>query len=881
VAKGATNAPAEFNVFTGIPAIPIIIEGSGTRISGNFLNVFPSGVRDFNPPLVNPDLFTGTFEGNIEIGRANNNTVIGVDGDGVNDSNERNVLSGVVPEAQGGYDHNIEFYGQTPGTNIVVAGNYIGIGVDGVTRFTNGVPALNAAGGSAQFRFGSNLDGVSDAFEGNVVYNNWPMDLFTPAGNEGFFDELSTGAYLSARGNSFVNNFPFPRTPVGGPDAFLNPYYAKALVDVSAGIVPIIATNTTINRLVGQVPIANAQHPVTIVDLYAADPEGIASGQATGAAELPSGWVQGRAYVGSFVEGSAADRDPAPGKFDFDISRVELKGPLLTITANYQQARVGTNEAVVLTSPFSEPVEVTFTPGSVESAGLRHIVPDTVVINQQLDALGNWEPYVGTLGNSIFLIEGNAFAENSTDAQRYVVAFQPAAGGAMRLGEGFFTDAGQPFRGQINASRQNGNPGRVAGDERPGATNFIVGAEASPHVYPEFQSDTRWNLGFDRLDDGRYGTIQTFGLDPVTLTQTPLSKAIDSSLGRQTTGTAPGNQITRFGGDVVGLDNGNFVSVVEDRSNVFRETGNAVVATIFAPNGSVVKESFKVADGDQWSNVAPFKGGFAVRSSGVIYFFDNAGTLLGQVDQNTSGATFDRGRGDGVRLGGHINSPYVFLAGKVTDAPLVKLAAWDARDRSFVALADVSEGAFTGGFDRANLDVDALNRVTVAWVSQPAGYEAQQVAARVMALNPTTKTITALTPSFLPFVNAAKTGGIRSIQMSVAMTTRQILIAAKGEINLQNNPAAGANSPREINFYTVLTHPAPADDPTPPATGTGGGPRLNIAKTTTGATITWEGAGFQLERTAALPGGWAPVATTGNTFTVTGTGNAFFRLRRP
>ena len=880
VGKASTNAPAEFNVFTGIPAIPVIIEGSDTRISGNFFNVFPSGVRDFNPPLVNPDLFTGTFEGNIEIGRSGNNTVIGVDGDGVNDSNERNIFSGVIPESMGGYDHNIEFYGQTPGTNIIVAGNYFGLGVDGVTRFTNGVPALNAAGGAAQYRFGSDLNGVSDSVEGNVVYNNWPTDFFTPGGNENFFDELGAGSIVSARGNVFVNNFAFPKSPVGGPEVFLQPYYTKALVDPTAGVVPVLSTNTTINKLVGTVPLAKPEYPTTIVDLYAADPEGIAYGQALGLPELPFGFLQGRVYIGSFVEGSAADKNPAPGAFEFDISQVELKGSQLIATANYQQAAVGTNTPIVLTSPFSDPVEVTFTPGSVESVGLRHIVPDTVVINQQTDALGNWEPYVGTLGNSTFLIEGNAFAEGTTDSQRYVVAFQPAAGGTMRLGEGFFTDAGQPFRGIINASRQNGNPGRVAGDERPGATNFIVGAEASPHAYPEFQSDNRWNLGYDRLADGRYGTIQTFSLDPVSLTQTPLSKALDSANGRVTEGAAPNNQITRFGGDVVGLDNGNFVSVVEDRSTI-RAAGNASVATIFAPNGTVVKESFKIADGDQWSNVAPFKGGFAVRTVDTIYFFDNAGTLLGQVKQSTSGAAFSSGRGDGTRLGGHINSPYVFLAGKVTDQNLVKLAVWDSRDRSFVALADVSEGAFTGGFDRANLDVDALNRVTVAWVSQPAGYEQQQVAARVMALNPTTKTITPLTASFLPFKNTAATGGIRTLGMSVAMTTRQILIAAKGEINLQNNPAAGANSPREINFYAVISHPAPADDPTTPATGGGGnGPILNIAKTTTGATITWEGTGFVLESASTIRGTWTPVTTTGNSHTVTGTTTAFYRLRK-
>ena len=49
VAAKSTNPRAEFNVFAGIPSIPMIIEANATRISGNFINVFPDGLRDFNP----------------------------------------------------------------------------------------------------------------------------------------------------------------------------------------------------------------------------------------------------------------------------------------------------------------------------------------------------------------------------------------------------------------------------------------------------------------------------------------------------------------------------------------------------------------------------------------------------------------------------------------------------------------------------------------------------------------------------------------------------------------------------------------------------------------------------------------------------------------
>jgi hypothetical protein len=515
----------------------------------------------------------------------------------------------------------------------------------------------------------------------------------------------------------------------------------------------------------------------------------------------------------------------------------------------------------------------TFMPGSIESAGLTRIVPDTPIIKPAADARGNWEPYASVLGTSTFLIEGSTYAENDPENQRYVVALQPVSGGPMKLGEGFFADNGQPFKAQINLSRQNGNPGRVAGDTRPGAVNFMVGGEASPHALPQFQSDNRWNLGFDRLFDGRYGTVQIFQLDTGTLTQTPLSKALDSVNGRETAGMAAGSEISRFGGEIVCLDNGNFLSVVEDRSRLRNPDGHAVAATIFAPDGSIVKESFVVAKGDIWSNVAPCKGGFAVRAkpedesnNRLLYFYDNAGNLKGSIDQAASGASFDTGRGDGTRIFGHINSPYVFLAGRALNTTIVKVAVFDSRDQSFVTIADVSEGGFTGDFDRACGAVDALNRLVVSWVVKPAGYAQQQVAARVLALDSASKKVSPLTPSFFAFVNTA-TNDIRTLQMSVAMTTKQICVAAKGEINYENQPASGPNSPREVNFYTVFSHPDPKDDPTTPV----GGAALTISSVTRSAgrlNVSWTGGAgpFVIQKKVQLTdASWTEVMTTAET----------------
>jgi len=621
------------------------------------------------------------------------------------------------------------------------------------------------------------------------------------------------------------------------------------------------------------------------------------------------------------VGGRLLDASGTPSGNPFYVSEAEVPGNSLLLAQRPRVFWRGDLAAIVwesMNNPATpDPVVAmrlfsAFKPGSVESVGLTRIVPDTPIIVPAGDSLGNWEPYISVLGTNAFLIEGNTFAENSADQQRYVVAFQPAAGGAMKLGEGFFADNGQPYKGPINLSRQNGNPGRVAGDKRPGGVNFVTGGECSLYGFPAlFNSDGRndpnspfYSALAAQSTGGRDSTVQCFALDANTLTQTPLCKAFDSAFGRCCTNepTAASDQISRFGGDLAALDDGNFVSVVEDRSGFFNTSApdaHAAVATIFRPNGSIVKEAFKIADGDIWSNLAAYRGGFAVRAAPTnsaqtrwIYFFDNAGNLQGYVDQDSSGALFSTDRGDGTRIFGHINSPCVYLVGKDRNATTVKVAVWDSRNRQFVALTEASEPAFPGGTDRANGAVDALNRLTVAWVSQPPGYVNQQVAARVLALNESAKTISPLTKSFFPFINASTNDTIRTLQMSVAMTTRQICIAAKGEINLQNRPELGANSPHEVNFYTVFSHPDAQNDPTVSIGGGGVTVSASLVSANNSIILAWptNATGFVVQSTDTLsPVNWAdlnpqpPIVVSGNNNTAAiplGTGNKFYRLRK-
>ena len=117
---------------------------------------------------------TSAFIGGSRAGR----DVIGTDGDGVNDAEERNVFAGLPRKRANGcaqIDH------QSGCWNIKVAGNYFGVAVDGVTRWTNSTTPIRVGNRPycpTNCVFGSDFDGVSDALEANLICNNWPLDYW-------------------------------------------------------------------------------------------------------------------------------------------------------------------------------------------------------------------------------------------------------------------------------------------------------------------------------------------------------------------------------------------------------------------------------------------------------------------------------------------------------------------------------------------------------------------------------------------------------------------------------------------------------------------------------------------------------------------------------
>jgi len=503
-------------------------------------------------------------------------------------------------------------------------------------------------------------------------------------------------------------------------------------------------------------------------------------------------------------------------------------------------------------------------PVTAEEAGLTRIVPDTLVwfsVSRNSPQLGGFDGNVGdmaqpgssveatagVLGDSTFLLAATTQATDNPANMSFTSVLIPADGSPASLDNLFYDDSGSPWLTQINLSRQTGNPGRIGGDPRYGAVHYAGAGEVSLFAYPQFNSDGRWDGPFFNALSGvnarSYG-VQIHQLDPLTLASTPSSTALDSMFGRLWKDQEPtqaSDQIGRTGSRPIGLDNGNFLFVGEDRSRLSNPGGNATIATIIAPDGSIVKESWKVADGDMWDSAGAYRGGFFIRpAGGIIYFYDNAGDLRGEVDHNaTSELAYETGRSDGTRMASDIRSHYVFMAGRSPNPELgfddIVLSVWDARTLSFVTSTVVSEGEPDQWrtLDRCNVACDAYNRVAVSWRLKPDRefWSLDQCAARVMAFDGTA--FDPLTPQFFPFIQSdasmTQQAGFESREPSVAMTPRAILFYAKGQWNGIPNATSPAVTLANTHCYTILSHPDPKPAPQPEMTLTHSSPNATVS----------------------------------------------------
>jgi hypothetical protein len=366
VAKNAvdpTTARGQFNLIMG-EFIPVILEGANDRISGNFLNVFPDGVTDFNINGQPPN----NLEAMIEIGRAGENLVIGTDGDGHNDAEERNIFGGVTvcDDSQ-----ILEWYGGTK-TNMIVAGNYFGMGVDGATRFTNSMKVFGGLGKIATVRIGSDFNGVSDDVEGNLIAMNFPFENLFPAPSRPgppLFSDASPGTIVSFRGNCLLGNNIAPYSYADGFQTYLTKFtnFYKPFL-VTNQITPILFPTATENRIRGSCALGLAPYTNVFLDFYLADEEGWTNGQKFELTELAlpgggfAGFAQGKTYLGSFVENGPQDLNPTPGQFEFDVTSLNLTSQFITVSASYSSQPAGTTNGLAQTTPFANPITVQWLP---------------------------------------------------------------------------------------------------------------------------------------------------------------------------------------------------------------------------------------------------------------------------------------------------------------------------------------------------------------------------------------------------------------------------------------------------------------------------------------------------------------------------------------
>ncbi len=388
VAAGSSTPRAEFNVF--VTGYGFDSQGGPLRVSGNFWGVLPDGVTAADMSVLSS---SQQGDGFTEYGDAHD-ILIGTDGDGVNDADESNIFG---PWANGG-SVCVDFY-SGPQANIVIAGNSFNADIHGNSFGANLGYIIHSIGNTATLRFGSDFNGVSDALEGNLAFNellfdfdnNWPTNL----------------AWISMRGNSMTNcSTPASSTPplgdgYDGPSYGLNTY--SQFIDTTGpegalDILPVIGAGTTATSLSGTCgkPLG-APYTNLVVDLYQADP-------------TPSAPPQGMKWLASFTDNSAADSNPAVGAFTFSTAGLGLtSGEQVTITVTYT----------------SDPRPII---GSIARAGNQTTInikngPTTYGIQKSVTANG-------TYTNTISMFGTATFTDNNSPA-----SFYRATGGGTANGQ--------------------------------------------------------------------------------------------------------------------------------------------------------------------------------------------------------------------------------------------------------------------------------------------------------------------------------------------------------------------------------------------------------------------------------------------------------------
>jgi titin len=153
IGGGATGAR---NLISGNISGGVYLQNavSGSVIAGNYIGTNAAGTADL-----------GNGYSGVYMGVSVHNSRIGTNADGVNDAEERNVISGNVNDGI-----TMGFYGSASPYDNVIAGNYIGTNATGTAAIPNDDSGIYLDGTGN--RVGTNSDGVNDAAERNLLSGN-------------------------------------------------------------------------------------------------------------------------------------------------------------------------------------------------------------------------------------------------------------------------------------------------------------------------------------------------------------------------------------------------------------------------------------------------------------------------------------------------------------------------------------------------------------------------------------------------------------------------------------------------------------------------------------------------------------------------------------
>ncbi len=146
------NDAIEGNIISGNKGNGLrLFKVSNARVSGNLIGT------DMDGSAAIPNGGEG-----IVIDGLAANTLVGTDGNGVSDAVEGNVISGNV-------GNGVRMDGSI---DSVIAGNLVGLSIDGSTTLANAGSGILVNGGDQRARIGSDGDGAGDEAEGNFISGN-------------------------------------------------------------------------------------------------------------------------------------------------------------------------------------------------------------------------------------------------------------------------------------------------------------------------------------------------------------------------------------------------------------------------------------------------------------------------------------------------------------------------------------------------------------------------------------------------------------------------------------------------------------------------------------------------------------------------------------